>query len=249
MRKLLVRLSKVSDVWTSKEKILFNKAFRAHKKNFYLIHKMVQRKTVAQCVEYYYTWKKWVRFTTSSRAPGLKKRVKRKLGEADPTEPKATCSPKERPKCRPTPEFKIETKSCRRESMVNASPNAGPKRTPEPLGSRRESMVNASPNAGPKRTPEPLGSRRESMVNASPNAGPKRIPEPLGSIQGRGAFPCGECERVFDKICSRNAHMKRHRLQDPVETTDGEERPAKALKLEEEEEEGETGADMGPLQG
>ena len=39
-----------------------------------------------------------------------------------------------------------------------------------------------------------------------------------------------------------------------METTVGEERPAKAFKVEEEEkeekeEEGETGADMGPLQG
>ncbi|KAI5933284.1 Zinc finger protein 541 [Manis javanica] len=137
-----------------------NKAFRAHKKNFYLIHKMgsawlLQRlcgllmraasklqgvpagpdKTVAQCVEYYYTWKKRIRFTYLFSGPRTEKRVKRKLAEADPTETKATYSPKERPKCCPTPEFKIETKSCRRESMVTPSPNAAPKWTPEPPGS------------------------------------------------------------------------------------------------------------------
>ena len=51
-------------------------------------------------------------------------------------------------------------------------------------------------------------------------------------------------------MCTHYVHMKRHRVQDPVETTVGEERPAKAFKVEEEEEEeGETGADMGPLQG
>ncbi|KAI5221876.1 hypothetical protein MUG91_G247n36 [Manis pentadactyla] len=194
-----------SDVWTPTEKELFNKAFQAHKNNFSLIHQMVQTKTVAQCVEYYYTWKKRVRFTTSSRAPGRKKRVKRKLAEADPTEAKATCSPKKRPNHHPTPELKTEMESCRGESFITANPTAAPKRTPEPPG----------------------------------------------RVQGQGTFPCGECERVFDKICSGNAHMKRNRLQDPVETTDGEERPAKALKLEEKEkeEEGETGADMGPLQG
>ncbi|XP_057349217.1 zinc finger protein 541-like [Manis pentadactyla] len=193
-----------SDVWTPTEKELFNKAFQAHKNNFSLIHQMVQTKTVAQCVEYYYTWKKRVRFTTSSRAPGLKKRVKRKLAEADPTEAKATCHPKKRRNHHPTPELKTETESGRGESVITTSPSAAPKRTPEP---------------------------------------PERV-------QGQGAFPCGECERVFDKIKSQNAHMKRHRLQDPVERTDGEERPAKALKLQEEEkeEEGETGADMGPLQ-
>ncbi|XP_073081940.1 zinc finger protein 541 [Manis javanica] len=193
-----------SDIWTPTEKELFNKAFQAHKKDFSLIHKMVRTKTVAQCVEYYYTWKKMIKFDCG-RAPGLGKGVKRKLDEADPTERKATCSPKERPNRRPTRELKIETESCTVESVVTASPSAGPKWTPEPPG----------------------------------------------RVQGQGAFPCRECERVFDKIKSRNAHMKRHRLQDPVEPTVRAERPAKAFKLEEagKEEEGEMGADMGPLQG
>ena len=52
---------------------------------------------------------------------------------------------------------------------------------------------------------------------------------------------------------TRYAHMKRPRVQDPMETTVGEERPAKAFKVEDEEKEkeevGGTGADMGPLQG
>ncbi|XP_073082478.1 zinc finger protein 541-like [Manis javanica] len=193
-----------SDVWTSQEKVLFNKAFQAHKKNFHLIHKMVQTKSVAQCVEYYYTWKKKTRFAYV-RAPGLENGVKRKLVESDPTETKATCSAKKRRSRRPTPELKTETESCRGECVIATSPSAAPKRTPEPLGHG----------------------------------------------QGQGAFPCRECERVFDKIQSRNAHMRQHRLQDPVEPTVRAERPAKAFKLKEEEkeEEGETGADMGPLQG
>ncbi|KAI5930026.1 Zinc finger protein 541 [Manis javanica] len=179
-----------SAVWTPTEKELFNKAFQAHKNNFSLIHKMVQTKSVAQCVEYYYTWKKRVRFTTSSRAPGLKKSVKRKLPEADPTETKATASPEKRRNHHSTPDLKMETESCRGQSVANTSPNAAPKQTPEPLG-------------------------------------------------------------VFDKMCTHYVHMKRHRNEDPVETTVGEERPAKAFKVEEEEkeEEGGTGADMGPLQG
>lgn len=68
-----------------------------------------------------------------------------------------TCSPRERPSHRPTPEFKIKTKSYRRESILNSSPNAGPKRTPEPPG----------------------------------------------SAEGRGVFPCRECERYqpFPRMC------------------------------------------------
>ncbi|XP_047568443.1 zinc finger protein 541 isoform X2 [Lutra lutra] len=191
-----------SDVWTPMEKRLFKKAFCAHKKDFYLIHKTIQTKTVAQCVEYYYIWKKMIKFDCG-RAPGLEKRVKREPDEADRTEAKVTCSPRERPSHRPTPEFKIKTKSYRRESILNASPNAGPKRTPEPPG----------------------------------------------SVEGQGVFPCRECERVFDKIKSRNAHMKRHRLQDHVEPIVRGKWPVKPFQLkEEEEEEEEIGADIGPLQ-
>ncbi|XP_006868294.1 PREDICTED: zinc finger protein 541 [Chrysochloris asiatica] len=191
-----------SDIWTPMEKRLFKKAFCAHKKDFYMIHKTIQTKTVTQCVEYYYIWKKMIKFDCG-RAPGLEKRVKREPEEVDRTEEKVTCSPRERPSHRPTPELKIKTKSYRRESILHSSPNTGPKRTPEPPG----------------------------------------------SVESQGAFPCRECERVFDKIKSRNAHMKRHRLQDHVEPIVRVKWPVKPFQLkEDEEEEEEMGADIGPLQ-
>lgn len=41
---LLLAVSPIgSDIWTSTEKRLFKKAFCAHKKDFYLIHKTVRR--------------------------------------------------------------------------------------------------------------------------------------------------------------------------------------------------------------
>ncbi|CAK6437264.1 unnamed protein product [Pipistrellus nathusii] len=191
-----------SDIWTPLEKRLFKKAFCAHKKDFYLIHKTIQTKTVAQCVEYYYIWKKMIKFDCG-RAPGLEKRLRREPEEADRAEAKVTCSPRERPSHRPTPELKIKTKSYRRESILNSSPSTGPKRTPERPG----------------------------------------------SAEGPSVFPCRECERVFDKIKSRNAHMKRHRLQDHVEPIVRVKWPAKPLQLkEEEDDEEEMGADIGPLQ-
>ncbi|XP_059941120.1 zinc finger protein 541 [Mesoplodon densirostris] len=161
-----------SDIWTSMEKRLFKKAFCAYKKDFYLIHKMVQTKTVAQCVEYYYTQKKRVQFDCG-RAPVPEKRVKRELDEADRTEAKVTRSPRRKPSHRPTPEIQRTTESYRRKSIPNSSPNTSSKQTPELPGSRK----------------------------------------------GQGFFPCRECERVFGKIKSRNAHMKWHRLQDHVDPT------------------------------
>ncbi|XP_037676370.1 zinc finger protein 541 isoform X2 [Choloepus didactylus] len=192
-----------SDIWTPMEKRLFKKAFCAHKKDFFLIHKTIQTKTVAQCVEYYYIWKKMIKFDCG-RAPGLEKRAKREPEEGERTEEKVTCSPRERPGHRPTPELKMKTKSYRRESILNSSPNTGPKRTPEPPG----------------------------------------------SMEGQGVFPCRECERVFDKIKSRNAHMKRHRLQDHMGPVVRVKWPVKPFQLDEEDGEG-AGAgapDIGPLQ-
>lgn len=152
-------------------------------------------------MEYYYIWKKMIKFDCG-RAPGLEKRLRREPEEADRTEAKVMCSPRERPSHRPTPELKIKTKSYRRESILNSSPSTGPKRTPERPG----------------------------------------------SAEGPSVFPCRECERVFDKIKSRNAHMKRHRLQDHVEPIVRARWPAKPLQLKEEEDDEEMGADIGPLQ-
>ncbi|XP_076413820.1 transcriptional-regulating factor 1 isoform X9 [Peromyscus maniculatus bairdii] len=50
-----------SDKWTSLERKLFNKALATYSKDFIFVQKMVKSKTVAQCVEYYYTWKKIMR--------------------------------------------------------------------------------------------------------------------------------------------------------------------------------------------
>ncbi|XP_032882650.1 mitotic deacetylase-associated SANT domain protein isoform X2 [Amblyraja radiata] len=50
-----------SDKWTSREKVMFNKGLAAHKKDFFLVQKLVKTKTVAQCVEFYYTYKKQVK--------------------------------------------------------------------------------------------------------------------------------------------------------------------------------------------
>ncbi|XP_072778458.1 zinc finger protein 541-like isoform X2 [Taeniopygia guttata] len=47
-----------SDRWTPEEKESFRKAFHTYGKDFHLIQKQIQSKTVAQCVEYYYSLKK-----------------------------------------------------------------------------------------------------------------------------------------------------------------------------------------------
>uniref|UniRef100_A0AAY5KD74 ELM2 and Myb/SANT-like domain containing 1b n=1 Tax=Esox lucius TaxID=8010 RepID=A0AAY5KD74_ESOLU len=50
-----------SDSWTSVERRDFNKGIAAYKKDFFTVQKLVSTKTVAQCVEFYYSYKKQVK--------------------------------------------------------------------------------------------------------------------------------------------------------------------------------------------
>ncbi|XP_054423273.1 mitotic deacetylase-associated SANT domain protein isoform X2 [Pteronotus mesoamericanus] len=50
-----------SDQWKMTERKLFNKGIAIYKKDFFLVQKLIQTKTVAQCVEFYYTYKKQVK--------------------------------------------------------------------------------------------------------------------------------------------------------------------------------------------
>uniref|UniRef100_A0A8C7Z7S3 Mitotic deacetylase associated SANT domain protein a n=1 Tax=Oryzias sinensis TaxID=183150 RepID=A0A8C7Z7S3_9TELE len=55
-----------SDRWTREEKRYFNKGISAYRKDFFLVQTLVQTKTVAQCVEFYYTYKKQVKIGRNS---------------------------------------------------------------------------------------------------------------------------------------------------------------------------------------
>ncbi|XP_070614241.1 mitotic deacetylase-associated SANT domain protein isoform X2 [Erythrolamprus reginae] len=50
-----------SDSWSVAEKKQFNKGIAIYKKDFFLVQKLIKTKTVAQCVEFYYTYKKQVK--------------------------------------------------------------------------------------------------------------------------------------------------------------------------------------------
>ncbi|XP_051900902.1 uncharacterized protein LOC127586914 [Pristis pectinata] len=56
-----------SSNWSPSEKRLFNKAFALHKKDFRAVQKVVRTKDVAECVEYYYTFKKSLKFNKKLR--------------------------------------------------------------------------------------------------------------------------------------------------------------------------------------
>ncbi|KAM6188848.1 zinc finger protein 541 [Sarcoramphus papa] len=174
-----------SDTWTPLEKELFKKAFCVHKKDFYLIQKKIQTKKVSQCVEYYYIWKKKIKFDRS-RAQVIGKKVKRDKDEVEETEEKAVRRPKRRRRLLRKESMKIKRKSYKKMPRSTGSPSCD--------------------------------------LNESPYR--------AGNADHQGVFPCGECERVFDKIKGRNAHMKRHRPQEQLEPLMKIKWPMKRFKSE-----------------
>uniref|UniRef100_A0A3P8P2H0 ELM2 and Myb/SANT-like domain containing 1b n=1 Tax=Astatotilapia calliptera TaxID=8154 RepID=A0A3P8P2H0_ASTCA len=70
-----------SDSWTAAERRQFNKGIAAYKKDFFTVQKQVSTKTVAQCVEFYYTYKKRVKTGRNGTLT---------YGETEPLESKTT---------------------------------------------------------------------------------------------------------------------------------------------------------------
>ncbi|XP_067877660.1 transcriptional-regulating factor 1-like isoform X2 [Heterodontus francisci] len=56
-----------SSNWTPSERRVFNKAFGMHRKDFHMVQKMVRSKLVTECVEYYYNFKKILKFNKKHR--------------------------------------------------------------------------------------------------------------------------------------------------------------------------------------
>ncbi|XP_029799280.1 transcriptional-regulating factor 1 isoform X4 [Suricata suricatta] len=224
-----------SDKWTSLERKLFNKALATYSKDFIFVQKMVKSKTVAQCVEYYYTWKKIMRL-------GRKHRTR--LAEMDDS----VTSEEEEELEEEEEDPEEDRKSTREEeSEVPKSPEPppGPVLAPtegpplQAVGQPSSSFICEMPNCGAV-----FSSRQALNGHARIHGGTNQVTKTRGAIpsgkQKPGStqsgycsvksspshsttsgetdpttiFPCKECGKVFFKIKSRNAHMKTHRQQE-----------------------------------
>ncbi|XP_021547620.2 transcriptional-regulating factor 1 [Neomonachus schauinslandi] len=224
-----------SDKWTSLERKLFNKALATYSKDFIFVQKMVKSKTVAQCVEYYYTWKKIMRL-------GRKHRTR--LAEIDDS----VTSEEEEELEEEEEDPEEDRKSTREEeSEVPKSPEPPPgpvlataEGPPlQALGQPSGSFICEMPNCGAV-----FSSRQALNGHARIHGGTNQVTKARGATpcgkQKPGStqsgycsvksspshsttssetdpttiFPCKECGKVFFKIKSRNAHMKTHRQQE-----------------------------------
>ncbi|KAJ8289620.1 hypothetical protein GJAV_G00003420 [Gymnothorax javanicus] len=222
-----------SDSWTSAEKRYFNKGIAAYKKDFFMVQKLVRTKTVAQCVEFYYTYKKQVKIGRNGTLI---------YGDTEPPETKAT-------------EVEVDVKSSQRfearkegdddqkwEESCDRKVNSSPPRVTQTLQATENVGAVLVLKEEPRREPTSWGVAQPSLPQPLPHppnpapakprpdtAGKKPVTSSAGKGQTNqeGEFPCKKCGRVFYKVKSRSAHMKSHAEQ---------EKKAAALKQKEAEE-------------
>ncbi|KAG7466108.1 hypothetical protein MATL_G00161200 [Megalops atlanticus] len=220
-----------SDSWTSAEKRYFNKGISAYKKDFFMVQKLVRTKTVAQCVEFYYTYKKQVKIGRNGTLI---------YGDTEPPEARAT-------------EMEVDVKSSQRfeprkeedddhkwDESCDRKRDSSPARVTQTLQATENQvgavLVLTSQDDSRKEQPSRVVSQPPHPL--PPSAPPKPRPDPAGKKSGtstvskgqaaqEGEFPCKKCGRVFYKVKSRSAHMKSHAEQ---------EKKAAALRQKEAEE-------------
>ncbi|XP_030299686.1 ELM2 and SANT domain-containing protein 1 isoform X1 [Sparus aurata] len=216
-----------SDNWTAAERRQFNKGIAAYKKDFFMVQKQVITKSVAQCVEFYYTHKKHVKIGRNGTLI---------YGEAEPLESRTTEEETDH-KGSHRLEPQREEDSRKWEGSADRKQEVGPTRVSHTLQSAENPgtvlIMKGQEDAGRDRPlsrvihpphPPPPSAKSSNDGNArktSPSTGNK------GAAGQEGEFPCKKCGRVFYKVKSRSAHMKSHAEQ---------EKKAAALRLKEAEE-------------
>ncbi|XP_052442812.1 mitotic deacetylase associated SANT domain protein a isoform X1 [Carassius gibelio] len=206
-----------SDCWTVDEKRYFNKGISAYTRDFFLVQKLVRSKTVAQCVEFYYTYKKQAKvgrngtytygpLEPEDSIPVIKVKQEEENDSRQPegTQDNVTLQ-----------NIKNERAAVAHEDQKNSSVEESSGLMPAPPPSFR-----TPPPAPPKPHSDSTGKKNRAST------GNKTQGEP------EGIFPCKKCSRVFYKVKSRSAHMKSHAEQEKKAAAqrqrEEEERAAKA---------------------
>ncbi|GAA6108744.1 mitotic deacetylase-associated SANT domain protein [Tachysurus ichikawai] len=199
-----------SDNWTPEERRFFNKGISTYKKDFFMVQKMINSKTVAQCVEFYYTYKKQVKIGRN----GTLLYGEAEFPETRPTEEEVDYKGSQRFDMR-----KEEEEDRKWEVSGDRKREGSPDRVTQCLQaseSTRALLVLRNQEDGRREHPA-------VAVSHAPTVPPKPRPENTvrksgvgtkGSAGQEGEFPCKKCGRIFYKVKSRSAHMKSHAEQE-----------------------------------
>ncbi|XP_032845025.1 transcriptional-regulating factor 1 isoform X3 [Tyto alba] len=218
-----------SDKWTHQERRLFKEALSTYSKDFIFVQKMVKSKTVAQCVEYYYTWKKILRLGRKHRTRLEKKREEcltsgeEEVLEEDEEiedrkeerEMQKSPDPPTIPLVGPIDLPALQSLSLSSSSFICEMPNCGA------VFSSRQALngharIHGGTNQVTKTRCTIPGTKQKSGTQSgycSIKSSPAHSTT-SGETDPTTIFPCKECGKVFFKIKSRNAHMKTHRQQE-----------------------------------
>ncbi|XP_043075428.1 mitotic deacetylase associated SANT domain protein a isoform X2 [Puntigrus tetrazona] len=215
-----------SDSWTVDEKRYFNKGISAYRKDFFLVQKLVRSKTMAQCVEFYYTYKKQAKVGRNGTYT---------YGPLEPEDniPVIKAKQEEENESRQ----QEGTQDNRDGSVLNVT------KTFQNITNERADVVHldqknisAQEPCGLMPAPQP-SFKTPSPAPQKPlsdSTGKKNRASTGNKSQGEpeGIFPCKKCSRVFYKVKSRSAHMKSHAEQEKKAAAqrqrEEEERAAKA---------------------
>ncbi|XP_077194200.1 transcriptional-regulating factor 1 isoform X2 [Paroedura picta] len=223
-----------SDKWTPLERKLFNKALSTYSKDFILVQKMIKSKTVAQCVEYYYTWKKIMHLgrkhrtrqveikeecLTSGEEEDLEDEEQveedRKSIKEEETEHQNSPDPPPIALGAPINLPSLQSLTIPVTSFTCEMPDCGA------MFSSRQALngharIHGGTNpvvktrfGGSSTKQKPNSQHEYCSVKNSPAHSTTS-----GETDPPTVFPCKECGKMFFKIKSRNAHMKTHRQQE-----------------------------------
>ncbi|NXC50301.1 EMSA1 protein, partial [Penelope pileata] len=235
-----------SDNWKVAEKKLFNKGIAIYKKDFFLVQKLIKTKTVAQCVEFYYTYKKQVKIGRNGTLIFGDIDVANEKSVRDEAEVDIKSShrfarvPPLRRDIYSEEQGRMEEEEEEEEEAEEGLDNR--KKTTLPLkdeqtlqddliasdANLRSHEATATGRIGRKPRETTMKPRKLITAPVQRRRRKQKIKSDVTSKtqNTENTFPCKKCGRVFYKVKSRSAHMKSHAEQ---------EKKAAALKQQERE--------------
>lgn len=168
-------------IWSFNEVLMFERLIMLHGKNFYLISKDLETKSVKECVQFYYIWKKSTfrnRLVSPTTPNHSNASVSSVTSSTYTTAPAPSIISPTTTTTTTTTEIKPQTEA----TNLTATPSS--------------STSDESRDSG----------RGDSVLSID-----EHNQQSLVLQQSEQQFPCKVCGRIFMKIKSRSAHMKRHK--------------------------------------
>ncbi|XP_075048577.1 mitotic deacetylase-associated SANT domain protein [Mixophyes fleayi] len=224
-----------SDKWSLNEKRLFNKGMAIYKKDFLLVQKLIKTKSVSQCVEFYYTYKKQVKIGRNGMLifgdveAAADEKNPREDSEIDIKSSQRLAPPipprKESPKEGTTedPEMDKKTEENRVQVKLEKEDDDEKRKVLSQAKVTQTLQASEMPNdtlilrsqdpdtSMPDKNSKPRGRRSRAKV---PPDDTQKTEVQNKPPEQEGTFPCKKCGRVFLKVKSRSAHMKSHAEQE-----------------------------------